>query len=201
MLIKLDILEAIKAGKIDLQFRRWKRATVRPGGTLKTKVGVLKIGRIDPIKVKDVTQKDARRAGFKDRQEFLAWLDTMKPGELCRIEIGYLGEDPRVALRNKGKLSKAELAEIDARLDALDSRADIGPWTTKFLDKIEKNPSRLAEELGRELGLDKHPFKSRVRKLKAMGLTESLEVGYRLSPRGKAVLKHRRELAPSRRRA
>ena len=27
-----------------------------------------------------------------------------------------------------------------------------------------------------------------MRKLKAMGLTESLEVGYRLSPRGRAVL-------------
>jgi len=32
-------------------------------------------------------------------------------------------------------------------------------------------------------------FKRRVRQLKELGLTESLEVGYRLSPRGRAVLK------------
>ncbi|MEX0627154.1 MAG: hypothetical protein WD230_00825, partial [Cucumibacter sp.] len=87
-----------------------------------------------------------------------------------------------------------DLAEIDATLDALDGRAGIGAWTTKFLEMIEKNPARLAEELGSELGLEKHPFKSRVRKLKALGLTESLEVGYRLSPRGVAVLRHRRAI-------
>lgn len=192
MLIKFEVLEAIRRGEIDLQFRRWKRATVKPGGTLKTRVGVLQIGAIDPVTVAQVTEKDVRRAGFDNRAGFLDWLETMKPGDLCRIEVSYLGEDPRVALRQKSKLGLAELAEIDATLDALDGRAEIGAWTTKFLEKIEKHPGRLAEELGQELGLDKHPFKLRVRKLKALGLTESLEVGYRLSPRGEAVLKHRR---------
>jgi hypothetical protein len=42
----------------------------------------------------------------------------------------------------------------------------------------------LAERFGRE----RLPFKADVRKLKALGLTESLEVGYRLSPRGRAYL-------------
>ena len=37
------------------------------------------------------------------------------------------------------------------------------------------------------------PFKLNVRKLKALGLTESLEVGYRLSPRGKSLLHRLRE--------
>ena len=36
--------------------------------------------------------------------------------------------------------------------------------------------------------MDTSRFKPLVRKLKALGLTESLEVGYRLSPRGAAVL-------------
>jgi hypothetical protein len=93
VLIKLEVLEAIKRGEIDIQFRRWRRATVRPGGTLKTRVGVLSIGRMDPITVDDVTPDDCRRAGFRDKPHFLAWLDTMKPGDLCRIEIGYLGEN------------------------------------------------------------------------------------------------------------
>lgn len=92
MLIKREVLDAIKRGEITVQFRRWKRATVRPGGTLKTKVGILSIGRIDPITVEQVSEEDCRKAGFVDKAAFLAWLDTMKPGELCRIELGYLGE-------------------------------------------------------------------------------------------------------------
>jgi hypothetical protein len=42
--------------------------------------------------------------------------------------------------------------------------------------------------LARALGAEKMRFKQDVRKLKELGLTESLEVGYRLSPRGQAVL-------------
>ena len=38
MLIKLEVLEKIKSGEITLQFRRWRRRTVKAGGTLKTKV-------------------------------------------------------------------------------------------------------------------------------------------------------------------
>lgn len=92
MLIKLEVLEKIKAGEITLQFRRWRRRTVKAGGTLKTKVGVLQIGEITPIKAEEVTEADARRAGFNDVPDFLAWLDTMKPGELDRIEVSYKGE-------------------------------------------------------------------------------------------------------------
>lgn len=92
MLIKLEVLEKIKAGEITLQFRRWRRRTVKPGGTLKTKVGVLQIGEITPIRAEDVTDVDAKRAGFRDVPDFLAWLDTMKPGELDRIEVSYKGE-------------------------------------------------------------------------------------------------------------
>ena len=92
MLIKLEVLEKIRSGEITLQFRRWRRRTVRPGGTLKTKVGVLQIGEITPISAADVTDADVRRAGFADVPDFLKWLDTMKPGELDRIEVSYKGE-------------------------------------------------------------------------------------------------------------
>ncbi|WMT85664.1 hypothetical protein NO932_12080 [Pelagibacterium sp. 26DY04] len=92
MLIKLEVLEKIKSGEITLQFRRWRRRTVKPGGTLKTKVGVLQIGDITPITADEVTEADAKRAGFRDVSDFLKWLDTMKPGELDRIEVSYKGE-------------------------------------------------------------------------------------------------------------
>lgn len=94
MLIRLEVLEAIKRGEITLQFRRWTRPSVKPGGTLKTKVGVLKIGRIDDLRPEDVTAADARKAGFRDVADFDRWLGTMKQGPLFqRIEIAYLGED------------------------------------------------------------------------------------------------------------
>ena len=95
MLIKRDILEAIKAGRIDLQFRRWTRPSVKPGGALKTAVGVMRIGRIDDMRPEDVTEAEARRAGFADRAAFDRWLATMKQGPLFhRIEISWAGELP-----------------------------------------------------------------------------------------------------------
>ena len=90
MLIKRDVLEKIRSGEITLQFRRWRRRTVRENGTLKTKLGIMQIGAITPISVDEVTDADAARAGLGDRAGFLAWLDTMKPGELDRIEVSWL---------------------------------------------------------------------------------------------------------------
>ena len=93
MLLKLELLEAIKAGKVDLVFRRWSRPSVKAGGTLKTKVGLLRIGAITDMDPADVSEADAQRAGFRDVADFRKWLDTMKPGHLFqRIEVGYLGE-------------------------------------------------------------------------------------------------------------
>lgn len=93
MLIKREILDAIKRGEIDLQFRRWTRPSVKAGGTLKTSVGLLRIGRMDEVDPAEVTEAEARRAGFADVADFRRWLDTMKQGPLFhRIEIGYLGE-------------------------------------------------------------------------------------------------------------
>lgn len=93
MLLKRKLLEEIKAGKVDLIFRRWSKPTVKAGGTLKTKVGLLSIKAIDDMSPDDVTDAEAQRAGFKDVADFRKWLDTMKPGHLFqRIEVGYLGE-------------------------------------------------------------------------------------------------------------
>lgn len=96
MLIKREILEAIKRGAIDLQFRRWTRPSVKAGGTLKTAAGLLRIGRIDDMLPADVSLADARRAGFRNLDDFHGWLGTMKEGPLFqRIEVSYLGEPPK----------------------------------------------------------------------------------------------------------
>ena len=93
MLLKRELLEQIKAGEVDLIFRRWSRPTVRAGGTLKTRVGVLAIKAMDEMDPVAVSEQEAKRAGFADVAEFRRWLDTMKPGHLFhRIEVGYLGD-------------------------------------------------------------------------------------------------------------
>jgi predicted transcriptional regulator len=54
------------------------------------------------------------------------------------------------------------------------------------LGLIAERPATRAPDLAASLGRETAPFKADVRKLKELGLTESLEVGYRLSPRGRA---------------
>ncbi len=94
MLLKRELLELIKAGKVDLIFRRWNRPTVKAGGTLKTKVGLLAIKSITDMSPDQVTDAEAQRAGFADVAEFRRWLDTMKEGSLFqRIEVAYRGEE------------------------------------------------------------------------------------------------------------
>ncbi len=53
-----------------------------------------------------------------------------------------------------------------------------------MLDLIAERPAVRAPDLAASLGLDTVTFKRDVRKLKELGLTESLTVGYRISPRG-----------------
>jgi hypothetical protein len=94
MLIKLEVLEAIRRGEVTLQFRRWTRPTVKPGGTLKTRLGLLRIGGIETMRPEDVSEADARAAGFPDLAAFRRWLSTMKEGPLFqRIEVSFAGED------------------------------------------------------------------------------------------------------------
>jgi hypothetical protein len=56
------------------------------------------------------------------------------------------------------------------------------------LEVIASRPATRAADLAAGFGRETQPFKTDVRKLKNLGLTESLEVGYRLSPRGAAYL-------------
>ena len=184
MLFRQDVLRRIAEGEITLAFRRWRRPTVRAGGTLRTRVGVLAIESLEVVGERDVTEGDARRAGAESRDALLAGL----PGEgaLHRIEFRLTGPDPRIALRARSDISPAERAEIDARLARLDAASRHGAWTAKVLGLIAARPGTRAPDLAASLGRETAPFKADVRKLKELGLTESLQVGYRLSPRGRA---------------
>lgn len=184
MQIRLPTLRAIAEGTVTVAFRRWDRPRVRVGGTQRTPVGVLEFTSVEPVDEAGLTEADARAAGFAD----LAALRRAQTGErqLYRIGLRLAGPDPRVALREQTELDDAERAAIAARLARLDRASRRGPWTATVLDLIAANPGVRAPDLAAGLGLETLPFKRDVRKLKELGLTESLEVGYRLSPRGEA---------------
>ena len=186
MLFTHDDLRRIVTGEITVAFRRWRRPTVKTGGVLRTGAGVLAIESVDVIDAEQVTDADARRAGRRDRAAALAGLRD--DGRLYRIGFRLAGPDPRIALRARVDLSEAEREELGRRLGRLDAASRHGPWTAQVLRVIADRPATRAADLAAELGRDKAPFKADVRKLKELGLTESLEVGYRLSPRGRAYL-------------
>lgn len=192
MLLRRAVLDRIAGGEIDLAFRRWTRPTVKTGGSLRTSLGLLAIERVEEVAIDEITEEDARRAGL-ELDELLGFLRRESEGEVYRVELGGLGPDPRVALRQDDALSDEDVAEIGRRLDRLDARSSRDPWTRQVLDLIGRRPHVRAHDLADGLGLEKDVFKNDVRKLKSLGLTISHSPGYELSPRGRAFLDRDRD--------
>lgn len=86
------------------------------------------------------------------------------------------------------KLTKTEVKTAIAELGRLDKASGHGAWTITALRLIDKYPARRTPDLAASQRRDIQSFDQEVRKLKELGLAESLEIGYRLSPRGRAVL-------------
>lgn len=185
MLIRPADLVRIRDGEIDLAFRRWQRPRVLVGTRMRTVVGLIEVTSVE--QVHDITAVEAARAGAT-REELVRLMAAKAPQPIWRIGLRYAGADPRIALRNDADLGAAELGDLTARLDRLDRASRSGPWTRQVLALIAANPGRRAPDLAASLGRETQPFKRDVRKLKELGLTESLDVGYRISPRGQALL-------------
>jgi hypothetical protein len=188
VLFRRRSLDGIRRGEITLAFRRWDRPRARAGGRQRTVIGELAIDSVEPVARRSITVADARRAGHASLKELLGELDARGEAQIWRIELHWAGEDPRRALRERADLSPGEADELRARLGRLDAASRHGAWTRQTLDLIAANPEVRAEDLAASIGREKLPFKRDVRKLKELGLTESLLVGYRLSPRGQALL-------------
>ena len=193
MLFRAATLPRLADGSITLAFRRQRRPTVRAGGTLTTPVGVLAIDDVRIVDEREITDDDARRAGYAARDELLSELGPPEEDrQLYRVELHLAGPDPRVAQRARDDLSDGDVATLRERLARLDRASTHGPWTAEVLALIAERPAVRAGDLADQLGRERLAFKADVRKLKALGLTESLDVGYRLSPRGRAWLERSR---------
>jgi hypothetical protein len=186
MLLRQSELEGIMLGQIQLVFRCWQRPTVKSGGSLLTPAGKLNIVAVDDVERDNIVEDEARRAGYGSLAELRSELDRYPRSRVFRVTLGPLEADPRIALRNQ-PADAAQAKALATKLAGFDRRAP-APWTADTLAIIERRPETRAASLARELGQEREPFKLNVRKLKNLGLTESLDVGYRLSPRGESVL-------------
>jgi hypothetical protein len=189
MLIQIRYREAIANGDVTLTFRRWKRPQVVAGKTYRTAAGRIAVDAVDVVDPDRITNADAKRAGFASRAELLGELRGTADLATYRIRFHCAtGPDPRSVLADTAALSAADVAELRRRLERLDRASSHGCWTEAVLRAIAARPGVRAADLAASFGRETQPFKLDVRKLKNLGLTLSLEVGYRVSPRGDAYL-------------
>jgi biotin operon repressor len=176
-------------GSITVALRRWRRAQVVAGHHYRTGAGMVLAESVRIIFPGDVTPELARAAGFADVAAALANLRGSADLPLYCIRFRALDDaDPRDELANTEIATEEELSAVSKRLGRMDAASDRGPWTTAVLTQIASHPAVSSEHLARAVDWDRPDFKAHVRRLKALGLTISLDVGYRLSPRGTSYL-------------
>jgi hypothetical protein len=187
VLISPATAAGIADGSVTLAFRRWDRPRMRPGSTQRTTAGVVLVETVDEIDPEDLTKDDARQAGVRSLAELRRLVDRRDGAHVYRMQVSLAGADPRVALRERAELSDEERQGIDRQLDRWDAARN-EPWTRELLRLIAARPGVRAPDLAESLGRETLPFKRDVRKLKELGLTVSLAVGYEISHRGRAYL-------------
>ena len=187
MLFTAATLRGLTEGRVSCTYRRWEVVRPKVGSRFTTSAGVVEVTSITRADEQQLTERDADEAGFDSVADLIKWCRAKGNGDLYRIGIALAGPDPRIELRRTNNLQAADVAALNAKLDRMDRAAE-QPWTRSTLRQISRLPGVASTELAAEVGQERRAYKLRVRRLKALGLTESLERGYRLSPRGQAYL-------------
>jgi len=190
--------QRVAAGEITVTWRLWKYPHVKAGGVYATGFGFVGIEDVRRVRVSEVTDTDARAVGLEDAPALVelarshTGANVTQDTTLYRVQFRYLGEvDPRPPR------PLPSLDQVAERLDRLDRASSRGPWTLQTLRLIEGNPRVVARRLAAQIGWDTPDFKAHVRKLKALGLTISCEIGYELSESGQSYLDARAGDDPS----
>jgi hypothetical protein len=192
MLFEKRFWDPIRRGEVTLTFRRWKRRQVLAGRRYRTQAGILEVISVEVVDPDGITDDDAIGAGYPSAVRLVADLRGTDDLPTYRILFRHVDEpDPRDLLARRSDLTADDIREIDLRLDRLDRASSHGAWTRQTLATIAAHPGRRAPDLAEMHGRETQPFKRDVRTLKNLGLTVSLRVGYRLSPRGAAYLENR----------
>jgi hypothetical protein len=189
MLFTADAWPGLADGSITLTFRAWTKPQARTGGRYRVAGMLLEAVDVAQVSAGDITDDEAVKAGAADAAAVLDRMKVIDPDRLVwRVELRYVGGDDRAERRADDALDAATIDDLKARLDRMDRRSGKS-WTRQTLRLIERYPGIVSTALARQADRERMAFKADVRKLKELGLTESLEVGYRLSPRGEAVVR------------
>jgi hypothetical protein len=172
MLFRRETLDRIARGEVTAAFR------------VMTAIGELAIDAVTPIDIGSLSEADARRSGADSLRALVRDLSG-REGVLYRIDFRQAGPDPRIALAGRPASSPEDHAELDEALARLDRSSRTGPWTLDLLNRIGTQPGTPARLLAQKLGVETPWLKRKVRQLKALGLMESLQTGYCLTPRGR----------------
>jgi hypothetical protein len=190
VLFTQDSVPGLADGSITLTFRTWTAPRAKAGGRHRFGGLLLEIDAVERVDVDSIGDADARRAGYASADALRAQLAGHRHrGRVWRVAFRCAGADDRIARRNDAGLDPDKLARIEARLARMDRAASAGPWTRNTLALIAARPAVVSSVLARRMKMDRAAFKINVRKLKELGLTESLEIGYRLSPLGEAFVR------------
>jgi hypothetical protein len=175
----------IRAGTVTRSYRVWKKPQASLGGRYNLHPdGAIEVTAISQVSPASITNQEAAASGFDSALALRRFLDTK--GKVYLVEFRYLGPG-LVGQPARDELADEELGTLIKKLEKMDARSD-APWTGSVLSTIAGDPGRRAGDLAPAFGWDTPTFKRQVRKLKALGLTRSLEVGYELSERGRQVL-------------
>lgn len=179
-------------GAVRLTFRLWEKPHVKVGGRYRVHpIGVVEVNTVDSVKLADITEAEAHEGGFGSRDELLAFMTPVAKKPLTpatpvfRVGFVHGGDGDRVAIALNTELTAEALADLGKRVERLERDRK---WVRKVMALIGKHPRVAASELAAKLELETEPFKIDVRKLKKLGLTQSFEVGYEISPRGQRYL-------------
>lgn len=181
------------SGAVTLTFRRWKKPHVKPGGRYRCHpIGVLEVDSVVSVRVGDITVADAVSSGFPTLEALLEYMAQASEeplaaeAEVFRIALRHGGDGDRVTVALETALTLEDVAEITKALAKMDAKGK--PWTKKTLAIIDAEPRVAASKLAVKLRRETLELKEDIRKLKRLGLTQSFEVGYEISPRGRAYL-------------
>ena len=194
MLFKYSFHQPIANGAITVTYRAWKRARVKVGNRYRLNAdGVVAVDHVREAPVAQITDAAARASGFASRDALLRQLSPAgaghHPDTVFEVRFRYL-PDPRTPVADvPADVAADVLHDLLARLRNMDARSRAGPWIGVTLALIDTHPRVAASRLAPQLGRETAPFKSNVRKLKALGLTISHDPGYTLTSLGSRVLR------------
>jgi hypothetical protein len=178
VLFSADAWPRLADGTITVTFRTWTRPQAKVGSV--HRVGrdriPLHVDAVAEVEVETITDDDARRAGEADLDALLERLGR-RDGTVWRIDFHRTEPPPEREPPSEDVVRR--------RLERM------GPWAEQYLRVIGEQPAVVSTVLAEQVGEERMRFKGKVRRLKALGLTESLDVGYRLTPLGEAVLRSR----------